>query len=113
MVEASKLAEPPEILVLKQFGRQKYATLSEIYAKFIVGVIHILITLLLITCFLFLSSCSGSYNSNEAIERGDIVELHGQVTNLERVDTFLNNIEDDKKDDIRITMYTIEGDPIY
>lgn len=58
-------------------------------------------------------SCSRAYNSTKAIERGDIVDLHGKVTNIERLDGFISNVRDKEKDNIRITRYTIEGDPIY
>ena len=69
-------------------------------------------TIILIVVLL-LSSCSRSYDANEAIQRGDIVDLHGEITNAERLDEFIYNIQEHVKDSIRITRYTIEGDPIY
>lgn len=53
------------------------------------------------------------YHSEEAIENGDVVNLHGEISNLERFENFLGNIKSGSKDEIRITNYTIEGDPIF
>ncbi|XEC96618.1 DUF4362 domain-containing protein [Paenibacillus tarimensis] len=69
--------------------------------------------LLLLPLIISLISCSSSYNSKEAIERGDIVDLHGIITNTERLDKFIENIKNQEKDNVRITRYTIEGDPIF
>jgi len=54
-----------------------------------------------------------SYSSEEAIENGDVVNLHGEISNLDRFESFIENVENGAKDEIRITMYTIEGDPIF
>ncbi|WP_236690836.1 DUF4362 domain-containing protein [Lysinibacillus xylanilyticus] len=54
-----------------------------------------------------------SYSSEEAIENGDVVNLHGEISNLDRFESFIENVEKGAKDEIRITMYTIEGDPIF
>jgi len=70
-------------------------------------------SVILIVGLSILSACNQSYDSNEAIKRGDIVDLHGQVSNLDRLDKFINNIETGTKDKIRLTRYTEEGDPIY
>ncbi|BCG60804.1 DUF4362 domain-containing protein [Paenibacillus sp. URB8-2] len=84
---------------------------------------NILIPIVLLIVFTTLISCSSSddyikesdrgYDSNAAINRGDIVDLHGKVTNAEKLDSFILNIEEKRKDKIRITRYTIEGDPIF
>jgi hypothetical protein len=74
---------------------------------------YLLKTLFIIACITMLFSCSRSYDPDEAIDRGDIVDLHGRVTNAEILDSFIVNIQDKKEDKIRITQYTIEGDPIY
>lgn len=43
----------------------------------------------------------------------EIVETHGQLQNIVRLDAFINNVKKDKKDKVRLTRYTTEGDPIY
>ncbi|QGQ96499.1 DUF4362 domain-containing protein [Paenibacillus psychroresistens] len=68
---------------------------------------------LIIICTVSLVSCSRSYNPAKATKRGDIVDIHGKVTNEARLDIFINSVKDKKMDKIRITRYTIEGDPLY
>ncbi len=53
------------------------------------------------------------YDSEEAIENGDVVNRHGEISNLEKFENFIKNVESGAKDKIRITMYTHEGDPIF
>ena len=53
------------------------------------------------------------YNSEEAIENGDVVNSHGEISNLDKFENFIKNVESGAKDEIRITMYTHEGDPIF
>ena len=52
------------------------------------------------------------YNPEDAIKNGDVVNVQGQEYNAEKLDQFMENIKNNKNDKIRITMYTIEGDPI-
>ncbi|MGV2939195.1 DUF4362 domain-containing protein [Mesobacillus sp. LC4] len=42
----------------------------------------------------------------------DIVDMHGDITNLERFYLFVDHIEQDQKDKIRIVNYTTEGAPM-
>lgn len=42
----------------------------------------------------------------------DIVNMHGDITNINRFFTFLENVEQGQKDKIRVVSYTEEGDPI-
>jgi hypothetical protein len=64
--------------------------------------------------FFILSACSSkSYNYETAIENGDIVDLHGDVKNAERLEKFYENLSLTIKDKIRITQFTIEGDPLF
>ncbi|MCL6586135.1 MAG: DUF4362 domain-containing protein [Anoxybacillus sp.] len=44
---------------------------------------------------------------------GDVVNLQGKISNLDKFERFVANVESGKKDKIRITMYTDEGDPIF
>jgi len=59
---------------------------------------------------LCLAGC-GKYTMEEAKENGDIIVQNG-VTNSDRFESFLNKSKKGKSDQIRITAYTIEGDPI-
>lgn len=43
----------------------------------------------------------------------EVVNIHGQLQNLERLDLFVEHVNNSKKDKIRVTGYTTEGDPIY
>ncbi|WP_158598381.1 DUF4362 domain-containing protein [Falsibacillus albus] len=67
------------------------------------------IILIVITTF----GCSnGAYSYDKAVKRGDVV-YQSKVDNLDRFEQFLINLSDKKKDKIRVTEYTLEGDPIY
>lgn len=66
--------------------------------------------LCLVVCMLCLAGC-GKYTMEEAKENGDIIVQNG-VTNSDRFESFLNKSKQGKSDQIRITAYTIEGDPI-
>ena len=61
-------------------------------------------------CILFLVGC-GKYTMEDAKNNGDIIVQNG-VTNSDRFESFLKNATQGKSDQIRITAYTIEGDPI-
>jgi uncharacterized lipoprotein YehR (DUF1307 family) len=50
----------------------------------------------------------GDYEPQET----DIVNTHGNVENLGRFENFYENVQNGKKDNIRIVYYTEEGDPI-
>ncbi|WHY66813.1 DUF4362 domain-containing protein [Neobacillus sp. SuZ13] len=53
------------------------------------------------------------YRSEEAIKNGDIVNAHGKISNLEKFNLFIEHVNKGVKDKVRITSYTIEGDPIF
>lgn len=61
-------------------------------------------------CILFLVGC-GKYTMEEAKENGDIIVQNG-VENSDRFESFLKKSKQGKSDQIRITAYTTEGDPI-
>lgn len=42
----------------------------------------------------------------------DVIDMHGDITNLDKLLTFSENVNRGKQDKIRIVSYTIEGDPI-
>ncbi|WHY78479.1 DUF4362 domain-containing protein [Neobacillus sp. WH10] len=45
--------------------------------------------------------------------KNEVIESHGGLENLERLDLFVKNTQSGKKDKVRLTRYTIEGDPIF
>ncbi|KQL34478.1 hypothetical protein AN959_15700 [Psychrobacillus sp. FJAT-21963] len=42
----------------------------------------------------------------------DVIDMHGEIENKERFQEFLNNVENAKKDSIRVVKYTEKGDPM-
>lgn len=64
----------------------------------------------LIVCMLCLAGC-GKYTMEEAKENGDII-VQKDVTNSDRFESFLKNATQGKSDQIRITAFTTEGDPV-
>ena len=40
------------------------------------------------------------YHPEKAIENGDVVNLHGEISNLEKFENFLENIKSGSKDEI-------------
>lgn len=53
-----------------------------------------------------------SYSHQQAIDNGDVVDVHGQITNIEKLEDFVNSVDHGSAAKLRITTYTIEGDPI-
>lgn len=43
----------------------------------------------------------------------EVKEIHGMVENIERLNQFVENVQHQEKDQVRLTRYTIEGDPIF
>lgn len=52
------------------------------------------------------------YKSSMAINDGDIVGVHGKAYNIEKLDKFIENIDNKQKDIVRVAIYTTEGDAI-
>ena len=52
------------------------------------------------------------YTPELAAQNGDVVNVHGTYTNAERWTQFIDNVNSTVKDKVRVTQYTIEGDPI-
>ncbi|GGH27290.1 DUF4362 domain-containing protein [Paenibacillus segetis] len=78
-------------------------------------ILLIIVSLVLFSCSNSIGKESGSkgYDADKAIQRGDVVDQHGRISNAERLDSFILSIDEKKVDKIRITRYTIEGDPIF
>ncbi|WP_233569490.1 DUF4362 domain-containing protein [Planomicrobium sp. Y74] len=53
------------------------------------------------------------YPREEAIGNGDVVDIFGEITNLDKFEEFIENFEAGIEDEIRITLYTVEGDPVF
>lgn|GEM_PF-1177858 len=53
------------------------------------------------------------YNPDKAAANGDVVNVHGKLQNLDEWKLFLANLDAGIPDQVRITQYTIEGDPIF
>jgi len=58
-------------------------------------------------------SVSDPYTPDQAVANGDIVNVHGNLHHGDRWSLFLSNIDVGIPDQVRITEYTIEGDPIF
>lgn len=56
---------------------------------------------------------SNPYDADQAAANGDIVNVHGKMYNLDKWKLFLANLDVGVPDQVRITQYTIEGDPIF
>ncbi|KRE93336.1 hypothetical protein ASG89_07510 [Paenibacillus sp. Soil766] len=70
--------------------------------------------IVLLISILVLSSCSNEkYDVDKATAKGDVINIHGRIINVDRFNQFLKNVEGQTKSQIRITQMTIEGDPIY
>lgn len=52
------------------------------------------------------------HNPEQAEQSGDVVVLHGGIRNEDKWDTFMKNVKKKQQDQVRVTMYTIEGGPI-
>lgn len=78
--------------------------------------------LVLTICILLIGCDSGYEGEIEKVDPStiepleitseDIVDTHGDITNLERLNEFLSNIETHQSDQVRIISYTEEGAPV-
>lgn len=53
------------------------------------------------------------YTAEKATLNGDVVNIFEKIANLEKWEQFIKNVNGKIKDQVRITQYTIEGDPIF
>ncbi|WP_338555314.1 DUF4362 domain-containing protein [Paenibacillus sp. KS-LC4] len=53
------------------------------------------------------------YQAEQAADNGDVVHVHGRYYNLDIWDAFIENISLKQSGKVRLTQYTIEGDPIF
>ncbi|WP_413303511.1 DUF4362 domain-containing protein [Bacillus sp. 1P10SD] len=70
---------------------------------------------LTIFIIVILSGCQGEApaSTKHKPTANEIVETHGSLEHIERLDRFVKNMNSGKKDKVRLIRYTIEGDPIY
>lgn len=54
-----------------------------------------------------------SPKEKEIKNNADVVDIHGNVSNLYKMDDFVKSVKEKENASIRISHYTIEGDPIY
>ncbi|MFX3651400.1 MAG: DUF4362 domain-containing protein [Paenibacillus sp.] len=52
------------------------------------------------------------HNPEQAEQSGDVVVLHGGMRNGDKWNTFVKNVKEKQQDQVRVTMYTIEGGAI-
>lgn len=62
--------------------------------------------------FVPLAEVPEDYPFETAVERGDVVNLHGELTNTEAYEKFKSTLEKGEPTFMRFVAYTIEGDPI-
>ncbi|MGM0828778.1 MAG: DUF4362 domain-containing protein [Bacillota bacterium] len=92
--------------------------------EFLKGMIWLVRRLILFAGF-FLLFCVGGCEVTGSVEtevgkqvgayepvETDVVNIHGNIENMERFEEFYKNVGDDVEDRIRIVSYTEEGDPI-
>lgn len=53
-----------------------------------------------------------SYNYDKAVKNGDVVMGVSRLANVDKFHSFIKHVENRQPDKIRITAYTLEGDPI-
>jgi len=62
--------------------------------------------------FVPLAEVPEDYPFETAVERGDVVNLHGELTNTEAYEKFKSTLEKGEPTFMRFVAFTIEGDPI-
>lgn len=82
------------------------------------AIIRVLIIITCLTLALPLTGCSNtpalkSYTPQQATDNGDVVDDHGHVTNLEKLENFIIAVNKGTTSKLKITSYTTEGDPIF
>lgn len=51
--------------------------------------------------------------SPDDVKKSDVVDRHGEISNIDIFETFIDNVWSGVKDEIRISVFTTEGDPIF
>lgn len=69
------------------------------------------VLLLLLALFTMVLSSACSYDSEEAVLNGDVVNMHGPVYNYQKFKSFLESMEMKEEATVRIANYALEGGP--
>ncbi|MCG7346010.1 DUF4362 domain-containing protein [Sporosarcina sp. ACRSL] len=67
------------------------------------------VVVLLLLGICLLAACS--YDSEKAVKNGDVINMHGPIFNFDRFDRFLDSVEAGNAASVRITNYTLDGNP--
>lgn len=62
--------------------------------------------------FVPLAEVPEDYPFDMAVSRGDVVNLHGELSNREAYEKFISTLQKEEPTFMRFVAYTIEGDPI-
>lgn len=63
---------------------------------------------------LFIGTCllaACSYDSEKAVKNGDVINMNGPIFNFDRFEQFLDSVEEKASAAVRITNYSLEGNP--
>lgn len=56
---------------------------------------------------------SNKLYSTKDVKESDVVDRHGEISHIDIFESFLENVLSGVKDEIQISVYTTEGDPIF
>lgn len=72
---------------------------------------------MLVFILIFISGCQFYGTDKPGINRepgnDEVVDIHGGLENVQRLDHFVENVKNNKRDKVRLVRYTDEGDPIF
>ena len=63
---------------------------------------------------LFLGACllaACSYDSEKAVENGDVINMNGPIFNFDRFQQFVESVEAEEAASVRIANFSLEGNP--
>ncbi|RKP48891.1 DUF4362 domain-containing protein [Cohnella endophytica] len=78
----------------------------------VAGISIFIIVVLLSACGNRLSGLIGKPNS-ASNEKSEVIDMHGNIEHLDKMDEFVRKAENREKASVRIVHYTTEGDPVY
>jgi hypothetical protein len=84
--------------------------------KYLYHIIFLMVSAtLLISCQSSNTTPHVGENGSNLMEAGsnEVIAMHGRIENIAKLDSFVQNVQSKKVDDVQLTRYTIEGDPIY
>jgi hypothetical protein len=72
---------------------------------------NLLFSLILIIGITVVSACS--YDSEKALNNGDVINMHGPIFNYSIFESFLDSVDSQKPDMVRITNFMLDGNPTF